>query len=127
MPNGIIVRYTTTEDTIMATKAETADYLVGQIKSAGEVYARKMFGEYSMYCDGRMIALICDDQLFIKPTVSGRNYLDNVEEAPPYPGSKDWFLIPEDNWDDDVWLSELVRITTAEVPLPKPKKPRQKK
>lgn len=111
----------------MATKAETADYLVGQIKSAGEVYARKMFGEYGMYCDGRMIALICDDQLFIKPTVSGRNYLDNVEEAPPYPGSKDWFLIPEDNWDDEVWLSELVRITTAEVPLPKPKKPRQKK
>lgn len=126
MPDRIIVKYTTTEDT-MATKAETADYLVGQIKSAGEVYARKMFGEYGMYCDGRMIALICDDQLFIKPTVSGRNYLDNVEEAPPYPGSKDWFLIPEDNWDDEVWLSELVRITTAEVPLPKPKKPRQKK
>jgi len=112
---------------MMATKAVTADYLVGQIASAGEVYARKMFGEYGVYCNGRMIALICDDQLFIKPTEAGRNYLENVEEAPPYPGSKDWFLIPEDNWDDEVWLSELVRLTATEVPLPKPKKPKAKK
>ncbi len=106
----------------MASKQDTVDYILGKIQDAGEIYARKMFGEYGVYCDGRMIALIADDQLFIKPTEGGKSFLGDFEEAPPYPGAKSWLLIPEDDWDDSLALSELVRITTAEAPLPKPKK-----
>jgi len=111
----------------MASKSETIDYLVGQIAGAGIVYARKMFGEYGVYCDEKMIALVCDDQLFIKPTTGGKAYLQEYEEGLPYPGAKPWILIPEDQWDDVLWLTELVRITAAELPPPKPKKPRKSK
>lgn len=110
----------------MATKKEIADYLVDQFQAAGEVYARKMFGEYGVYCDGKMVALISDDRLFIKPTVSGKEYLEEPEAAPPYPGAKDWYLISEDYWEDAAWLCELMRITTLEVSPPKPKRKKQK-
>ena len=59
----------------MASNQSTVDYIVEQVAGAGAVTGRKMFGEYALFCDGKMVALICDDQLFIKPTVAGRSYL----------------------------------------------------
>lgn len=111
----------------MASRAEIVEYIAAQISSAGVIRYLKMFGEYGIYCDEKMIALVADDQMFVKPTAGGREYIGEPEEAPPYPGAKLWFLIPEDNWDDAVWLTELIRITTAETLLPKPKKPKQDK
>lgn len=65
--------------------------------------------------------MICNDRLFIKPTEGGRAFIEDVVEAPPYPGAKPIFLI-EDQIEDADWLSELVRTTTRELPAPKPKK-----
>src|SRR5204862_278315 len=107
----------------MASKQEIADYLVDQMNATGnDVTAKKMFGEYGIFCQGKMVALVADDQLFIRPTVAGKEFIGEVEEAPPYPGAKNYYLIPEDQWDDSEWLSELIRVTTHEVPLPKPKR-----
>jgi TfoX/Sxy family transcriptional regulator of competence genes len=105
----------------MASQQSTVDFIVEQMQTAGQVTSRKMFGEYGIFCSGKMVALVCDDQLFIKPTPGGRAYLDTVEEAPPYPGAKPCFLISGDRWDDGEWLGELVRITARELPLPKKK------
>jgi DNA transformation protein len=110
----------------MSSKQGTVDFIVDQMSSAGAVSSKKMFGEYAIYCDSKLVALICDDQLFIKPTVGGRSFVGKIEEAPPYPGAKPSFLISGDRWDDGEWLSELVRITTRELPLPKAK-PKKKK
>ena len=41
-----------------------------------------MFGEYDVYADGKMIASVCDDQLFVKPTTSGRAHAEPVSDAP---------------------------------------------
>lgn len=106
----------------MATRQDIADYIVSQLSKAGVVRSGKMFGEYALYCDDKVVGLICDNQLFIKPTAAGRAYLDEVEEGLPYPGAKPWFLITEDNWDDADWLGGLIRATAAEVPPPKPRK-----
>ncbi|MBI9049824.1 MAG: TfoX/Sxy family protein [Anaerolineaceae bacterium] len=106
----------------MASSQDTIDFLMDQISSAGEVSARKMFGEYGIYCDGKMPALVCDNQLYIKPTEEGRAYIGEVEEAPPYQGAKPYFLISGDKWDDQEWLSELIRITAEVIPYPKKKK-----
>lgn len=97
------------------------EFVVDQMENAGIVTYRKMFGEYAVYCNGKVVALICDNQLFIKPTEGGRSFIGNVIEAPPYPGAKMSFLI-EDKLEDREWLSHLVRITAKELPEPKPKK-----
>lgn len=106
----------------MSSQQKTADYILEQAAGAGHVTARKMFGEFGMYCDGKVVAFICDDQLFIKPTQAGRDYLGEVTEGEAYPGSKMYFVIDGDRWDDADWLAELVRVTAADLPLPKPKK-----
>jgi TfoX/Sxy family transcriptional regulator of competence genes len=105
----------------MATSKEFVDFVLGQIENAGLIEAKKMFGEYGLYADGKIVGLVCDDKLFIKPTVSGRSYIGNVLESPPYEGAKPSFLI-EERIEDRKWLSELVRITYRELPDPKPKK-----
>jgi TfoX/Sxy family transcriptional regulator of competence genes len=105
----------------MATKQEFVDFILDQIGNVGILEAKKMFGEYGLYVNGKLVALICDDKLFIKPTVSGRAYIKNVVEQPPYEGAKPSFLV-EDGIEDRTWLSELIRITYNELPEPKVKK-----
>src|SRR5690606_30165669 len=105
----------------MASDQKFVDYIVEQIEYAGKITAKKMFGEYGIYADEKMFGLICDNKLFIKPTNAGRAFIGDVTEAPPYPGAKPSFLI-EDKIEDRKWLSELVRVSVNELPMPKPKK-----
>lgn len=106
----------------MASKQETVDLILKQMAAAGDVSARKMFGEYGIYCEGKMVATVCDDQLFVKQTLSGRAFIGKVVEASPYPGAKPGFLIPAKQYKNFQWLSELISITAKELPLPKKKK-----
>ncbi len=107
---------------VMATSQSTADFLADQVAGAGRVRMRKMFGEYALYCDEKVVALICDERLFIKPTEAGKSFIGSAEEAPPYPGSRDFYVIDEARWDDREWLAQLTRITADALPAPKPKK-----
>jgi len=97
------------------------EYVVDQLADDCGVTYKKMFGEFGLYSHGKLFGLVCDDQLFIKATAAGRAHVGDPEEAPPYPGAKPSFLI-RDRLEDPEWLSELVRVTTAELPAPKPKK-----
>jgi TfoX/Sxy family transcriptional regulator of competence genes len=105
----------------MGSKQSTADYIVDQLSSVGGIAARKMFGEYAIYVGDKVVALICDDQLFVKPTVGGKAFLGEFQEAPPYPGVKPFIVIPGDKWDDNEWLSELMIKTASQLPAPKRK------
>ncbi len=98
----------------MASDETFVQFVVDQLGGAGRVAWRKMFGEYAVYCDDSVVALVCDNQLFVKPTASGRVFVGEVIEAPPYPGAKPYFLI-EDKLEDRDWLADLIRITTEEV------------
>lgn len=109
----------------MATDKEFVDFVLDQIVNAGNITAKSMFGEYGIFSDGKIFALICDNKLFIKPTDAGRDFIVEVVEAPPYPGAKLSFLI-EDKLDDSEWISNLVRITLKELPAPRPKKKKKK-
>ncbi|WP_174279293.1 TfoX/Sxy family protein [Sphingomonas bacterium] len=110
----------------MASEAKTVAFLVDQIADAGLIQAKPMFGEHGLYCDGKMVAMICDDQLFVKPTAGGRAFADGLDERPPYPGAKPCLLVDADRWDDRDWLARLIGITAAELPAPKARPPRRK-
>ncbi len=108
----------------MASDLSFVEYVVDQLDEDCAVTYKKMFGEFGLFSDAKMFGMICDNRLFIKPTEGGRAFIGDVVEAPPYPGAKPIFLI-EDQIEDAEWLSELVRITTRELPAPKPKKRRK--
>lgn len=80
-----------------------------------------MFGEYGVYCDGVFIGVVCDDQLHLKPTPVGIAYGEDLEMAPAYPGAKPSLVVPAERWDDQDWLSELVKITVKNLPPNKKK------
>ncbi|MCX7154235.1 MAG: TfoX/Sxy family protein [Proteobacteria bacterium] len=105
----------------MASDLGFVEYVRDQVSDARQVSFRKMFGEYAAYCDGKVIALVCDNQLFVKPTARGRDNLASVTEAPPYPGARPHFLVG-DELDDRPAMTTLIRLTAAELPLPKPRK-----
>ena len=110
----------------MATDPSFAEFVADQIDDICEITYRKMFGEYGLFSKGKIVALICDNQLFVKPTEAGRVFIGNVVEAPPYPGAKLSFLI-EDQIDDTEWITELITLTEKELPPPKPKPKKKRK
>jgi TfoX/Sxy family transcriptional regulator of competence genes len=107
----------------MSSELGFVEYVSDQMAAAGHVSFRKMFGEYAVYCDDKVVALVCEDRLYIKQTAAGRAFIGEAVEAPPYDGAKPYFLI-EDRLDDRAWMADLVRLTADELPAPKPKKPR---
>lgn len=105
----------------MASSREFVDYIMGQIAKAGSVTCKKMFGEYGVYIDNKIVALVCDNNLYVKPTDGGRSFIGDVREAAPYPGAKPYYLI-DDRIEDHEWISELIRITARELPEQKKRK-----
>ena len=71
----------------MASNADFVEYIVDQCSGAGEIVAKKMFGDYGIYCDGKIFGLICDDCFYLKPTEAGRKLLRMVDMRPPYEGA----------------------------------------
>ncbi|MDP2387125.1 MAG: TfoX/Sxy family protein [Bacteroidota bacterium] len=110
----------------MASDQKFVDFVLDQLGSSKQISFKKMFGEYALYFDIKLFALVCDNKLYIKPTTSGREYIgSDLVEAPPYQGAKPSFLIGEKLEDRD-WLKQLVKLTVKELPEPKLKKKKQK-
>jgi TfoX/Sxy family transcriptional regulator of competence genes len=109
----------------MATKQTTIDLILSHLATAGDVSAKKMFGDYGLFLRGRMIAIVGDDQLFFKPAKKGLTLCSGFKEVSPYPGAKPCFLIPREKWTDTDWLVRLAGLTADEIPLPKKKKKRE--
>ena len=110
----------------MASKVATVEYICDQAGLGRRLTYRKMFGEFALYVDGKVVALVCDDQLFLKPTAEGRACLVDVTEAPPFPGAKNFFLLSAD-LDDSERLGMALRVTARALPEPTPKKRRARK
>ena len=105
----------------MASDIGFVEYVCEQIRGAGKVTHRRMFGEFAVYCDGKVVALVCDNQFFLKPTDAGKALLDRVKEAPPYPGAKPYYLI-DAQLDDADAAAAIVRATAYALPAPKLKR-----
>jgi len=108
----------------MASNADFVQYITDQCSGAGEIVTKKMFGDYGIYCNGKIFGLICDDCFYLKPTETGRKLLRVVDMRPAYDGAKDYFYIAD--VDDRDYLALLVRETCKELPEPKQKASRKK-
>lgn len=106
----------------MATSSQTVSFLLDQLSGLREATAKKMFGEYCLYLGEKPVGLICEGQLFVKPTNAGKSILKNPVEAPPYRGAKNHYLVAADLWENSEWLQSLIQGTAQELPAKKPKK-----
>lgn len=111
----------------MASSASLVAFVVEQLGKG--VTAKRMFGEYGLYREGVLVALFCDDQLFMKPTPAVRallKTLDAIDEAPPYPSAKPAYRISDEHWDNADLMTQLATLTASELGK-QPKMPTRKK
>jgi TfoX/Sxy family transcriptional regulator of competence genes len=110
----------------MATTQDFMNYVAEQADLGARLSTRKMFGEYALYVDGKVVALVCDNAVFLKPTDAAKRRLGDVLEATPYPGAKLHSQVNE-QLDDRELFKALLLLTASELPIPKPRsKPRSK-
>lgn len=108
----------------MATQKETVAFILGKLRDAKRFSARAMFGEYALYADGAVVALICDDRLFVKILPASSALEDQCEKGEPYPGAKPHYLVEEGQLST---LPDLPAILFAIAKSRVPKKPPSRK
>lgn len=100
----------------MASDQATVDFILEQASRGNGVRARKMFGEYGVYCDERFVGIVADDRLYLKITDAGAALLPDADRESPYDGAKPHLLVDEEVIEDADRLSELFRATAAALP-----------
>ena len=106
----------------MATRKETAAFILERLGHPERFSVKPMFGEIALYADGKPVAFICDDQLFVKILAESAALEDRCERAPAYPGSKDYYLVPEDLISGERQLAAMLLRIGESLPLPKVRK-----
>jgi TfoX/Sxy family transcriptional regulator of competence genes len=105
------------EERHVASDREFFTFVCEQLRGAGEISSRRMFGEAAVYLEDKVVGLVCDNQLFVKATEPGRAKIGVPVEAPPFPGANNWFLLAD--LDDPEFLADLIRTTADALPVPK--------
>ena len=97
----------------MSSSIEFVQYVCDQLVYAGEITYKPLFGEYGIYVDSIYCGAVCDNQFFVKDTVSGKQVLNNITYGEMYPGAKPAFLI--ENLQDNDCLTQLMIATKTEL------------
>ena len=109
----------------MASKKEFLDFVLDQLADLGDVTFRPMMGEYVLYLGGKVIGGVYDDRLLFKKTPTAIEIMsgeaDGVRTQIPYPGAPD-MLAPD--VDDRELVCRIATAVAAELPEPKPKRPK---
>ena len=104
----------------MACNPDFVQYIIDQCSGAGEIAVKKMMGDYCIYCDGTIFGLVCDNNLYIKPTYPGAAALKELDMRSPYPGAKEHFYIGD--VDDREYLTARVKATVPALAKSKTRK-----
>ncbi|MBL8010172.1 MAG: TfoX/Sxy family protein [Flavobacteriales bacterium] len=110
----------------MSTRKDTATFILHHLGHPERFTVRAMFGEFALYAEGKPVAFICDDQLFVKIMPESAALEGRCERAPAYPGSKDHFLVPEDLITGDGRLPGLLLRMAEVLPLPKARRTKKR-
>ncbi len=79
----------------MATRKETVDFVLAKLRDPKRFTARAMFGEYALYADGTVVALVCDERLFVKILPASAELASLCEQGQPYPGAQPHYIVEE--------------------------------
>lgn len=106
----------------MATNKDTVAFILQKLGSTTRFVTRAMFGEYALYADGKVVALICDDQLYVKILDASRDLEAICEKGEPFPGAKLWYVVTEDQLSTIDGVVEILFQIANELPEKKPRK-----
>ena len=79
----------------MSTQKETIEYILEKLGSSRRFSTRAMFGEYALYADAKVVALVCDNQMYVKILPASKELESVCEKDEPYPGAKPHYVVEE--------------------------------
>jgi len=103
----------------MATQKETMEFILGKLRDRSRFTARAMFGEYALYADGKVVALVCDDLLYVKIMPASQALEKLCEKGEPYPGAKPHYLVEEGQLSTLDELPSILAAVAASLPRKK--------
>jgi TfoX/Sxy family transcriptional regulator of competence genes len=84
----------------MATSQDFIDYILDCLGNNKNITTKKMFGEYALYFDKKVVAFVCDNTFFLKINEKVEAELSHLKlklkTGHAYPGSKDYYIVGED-------------------------------
>lgn len=108
----------------MATTIDFIEYVCDQIKNAGNIRYKKMFGEYMVYVNDKPILLVCDNIVYVKKLDCIEEEMQSASLGFPYSGAKEHYMLDIDNQD---FTCNIIRILEPVTQLPNPRKKKQNK
>lgn len=108
----------------MSTELSFVEYVIEQSGLDDRITFKRMFGEYGIYIDGKVVAFACDNSLFVKAANATAELTASLPRRPPYPGAKP-YPVADELLDDSDQLQALLLATANAMHEPKPKKPRK--
>jgi TfoX/Sxy family transcriptional regulator of competence genes len=109
----------------MATDLSFVEYVIEQSGLDDRVSCKRMFGEYGIYIDGKIVAFACDNSLFVKAADATAALTAMLPRRPPYPGAKP-YPVADELLDDSESLQALLVATARAMPEPKARAPKRK-
>jgi DNA transformation protein and related proteins len=110
----------------MATQKETIEFILGKLRHPKQFSTRSMFGEYALYAEGKVVALVCDDLLYVKILPASDELEPLCEKGNPYPGAKLHYIVEEGQLSTIENLSAILLAIAASLPEKKRKTTRKK-
>ncbi len=104
----------------MATDRSFIDYVLEQVDLGARLRCGRLFGEYALYLDDKVVAFACDNSLFVKPTAAVEQLAPGLPWRPPYKMAKP-HPVADELLDEGDALRRLLRAVADELPAPKPK------
>jgi len=110
----------------MATQKATIEFILGKLRDRSRFSARAMFGEYALYADGKVVALVCDDLLHVKILPASQALERLCEKGEPYPGAKPHYIVEEGQLSTLEGLPAILGAVAASIPEKKSKARRKR-
>jgi TfoX/Sxy family transcriptional regulator of competence genes len=109
----------------VATDLSFIEYVADQARLQDRLTHKRMFGEYALYLDGKVVAFACDNSLFVKPADATRHLTMDLPQRPPYPGARP-YPVADALLDEPDRLHELLLAAEQAMPAPKAGAPRER-
>jgi DNA transformation protein len=102
----------------MSTQKETVEFILEKLDDK-RFTTRAMFGEYALYASGKVVALVCDDLLYVKILPASSVLESSCEKGNPYPGARLHYIVEESQLSSIEDLPGILLEVAASLPAKK--------
>ena len=106
----------------MGTTRDTITYILEKLGHSTHFTTRPMFGEYTLYADQKVVALVCDDLLYVKICPASAALETECEKDAPYPGARPHYVVDDEQLDTIHNLPGILLAIAASLPAKKTKR-----